>query len=436
MCTNTVVVLASGDSSRFWPLAQDRHKTLYPIYQGSTIFRMTLGGLLQNGFRKVIITAKPRDVERMRQEVPVDLEVVFVAQERADGQGDALLKAAAHVAEEAFYVIAADKIYANVLIGSLKDQARVVGGCKCSQESVLIATTPTDTPSLYGIVETMEVGCVISKAKSIIEKPMVWPEPHPRRIVSAYRLTKEFIETLAALPSGPQSFEKALDAYAKTCAVWSVPVDNIPETTLKYPWHLLGLNRLLMQNLQQKMRDSFDVEEGATLKGPVHIEKSVYIARSAVVRGPCVIREGARIGDFALVRDSSYIGRNVVIGAHSEVKNSIICDGTKLHNACVLDSIIDEGCNLGAGTHISNSRFDGKAITSFVRGEKISTGLKHFGIVMGKGSRTATLANFMPGVKIGRGCLIGGSFDVTKDLYNFHTEYRDGRGMIRTEFTL
>ncbi|KKU22721.1 MAG: hypothetical protein UX53_C0028G0001, partial [Candidatus Azambacteria bacterium GW2011_GWB2_46_37] len=44
-----VIVLASGASSRFWPLGQDRHKTLYPVGLGTTIFGATLADLSRAG---------------------------------------------------------------------------------------------------------------------------------------------------------------------------------------------------------------------------------------------------------------------------------------------------------------------------------------------------------------------------------------------------
>jgi len=418
-----VIVLASGASSRFWPLGQDRHKTLYPVGLGTTIFGATLVDLSRAGYKRIIVTARIGDVERMRKEVPETMDVFFIIQNEAKGQGDAILRAARCLREETFYLTTADKIYAGLLLDKLGQFSKP----DVLRDAVLIATTPTDQPSLYGIVSQTESGII----KSIVEKPENWDKPDPRKIVSAYRLNKQFLRILKQTARQEYNFEATLDKYAKIFLAWSVPVEDMPETTFKYPWHLLNLNRLLMQNLAHNISSSWPgIESGAIIVPPVYIESGVTVSGSAVIRGPVVIREGAVIGDHTLIRDHSYIGKGVVIGAGSEVKNSIICDGTKLHDAHALDSIIDEDCRLGAGTRVSNSRFDRKDVTSVIKGKKVSTGMRHFGVVIGKGTHTATLANLMPGVKIGQNCRIGGSFAVTKDIPDNHCAYMDESGKV------
>ena len=111
-----VIVLTSGANSRFWPLGQDRHKTLYPVGLGTTIFGATLVDLSRAGYKRIIVTARIGDVERMRKEVPETMDVFFIIQNEAKGQGDAILRAARCLREETFYLTTADKIYAGILV--------------------------------------------------------------------------------------------------------------------------------------------------------------------------------------------------------------------------------------------------------------------------------------------------------------------------------
>jgi UDP-N-acetylglucosamine diphosphorylase / glucose-1-phosphate thymidylyltransferase / UDP-N-acetylgalactosamine diphosphorylase / glucosamine-1-phosphate N-acetyltransferase / galactosamine-1-phosphate N-acetyltransferase len=419
-----VIILASGQSSRFWPLAEDRHKCLYPVFNGKTVLFHTLQRLLRSGRKRVIITISPRDMDRVSGEIPRGMDAEVVVQEKPLGQGDALLKASERLKGSRFYVTSPEKIFAFELLGLLEKAAS-----KHGSDEIFVATARTDTPQIYGMVKTDARGRILG----VCEKPAEWSDSEPRKIVSAYLLDRGFIDILSRNENEQYSFESALDAYAKDHPVVSVQADSIPETELKYPWHLLHLNRCLMKELKAYRSSKCEIEKGAIIEGAAHIEEGAFIAASAVVRGPCFIGKGAQIWDHALVRDYSYIGAGVSIGAHSEIKNSIVYDGAKLHDSHALDSIIGFGCNMGAGTRVSNTRFDGKPVTSVIKGEKVGTGMHHFGIVLGDGSKTATNANIMPGVKIGRNCRIGGSFDLASDLPNNFSAYlsTDQNGCIK-----
>lgn len=424
-----LVVLVSGASSRFWPLAQDRHKTLYQIGLGESILRHTLRGFCNADWKlKLLITVAPENQILVQREIPEvpHIEALFVHQKEPLGQGDALLRCAEFLKNDTFYLTTGDKLYSRHILERIMRRAAELG-----TDDLLIATAKTQTPSLYGIIR--EDDTLPGRIVGVVEKPPNENSQSSRRIVGAYRLNQEFLKLLATLASQEYNFESAIDRYAKSRPVWSVPVDDLPETSLKFPWHLLELNRIVMEQIRHFVHNESKIEQGALITPPVYIGQNAVIAGSAVIRGPCVIREGVFVGDHTLIRDCSYIGRNVVIGAGSEVKNSLIYDGTALHDSHVLDSIIDEDCSLGAGTRVSNSRFDREPVKSVVKSKKVSTGLRHFGIVMGKRSKTATLANFMPGIKVGQDCLVGGSFAVTRDVPDGHVIYMDERGRVVEE---
>jgi len=95
-----------------------------------------------------------------------------------------------------------------------------------------------------------------------------------------------------------------------------------------------------------------------------------------------------------------------------EVKNSIVMAGSKIpHHNYVGDSVIGEGCNLGAGTKIANLRLDGKSVRvggndtkrrklGAIIGDNVETGINsciNVGSIIGNG------------VHIGPGAVVGGT---------------------------
>jgi bifunctional UDP-N-acetylglucosamine pyrophosphorylase / glucosamine-1-phosphate N-acetyltransferase len=73
----------------------------------------------------------------------------------------------------------------------------------------------------------------------------------------------------------------------------------------------------------------------------------------------CKLGDGVTIGSFNRVRPGTVLAARVSLGTHAEVKNSSLGADTRVnHFACVLDSELGEGVNVGAGTVTCN--FDGE----------------------------------------------------------------------------
>ncbi|MGC8961093.1 MAG: bifunctional sugar-1-phosphate nucleotidylyltransferase/acetyltransferase, partial [Candidatus Bathyarchaeia archaeon] len=68
------------------------------------------------------------------------------------------------------------------------------------------------------------------------------------------------------------------------------------------------------------------------------------------------------------------------------------------------------------GTMVANLRFDEAYVKSTVKEERISTGERKFGAVMGDNVRTGINVSLMPGIKIGCGSWIGPGAVVSKDV--------------------
>lgn len=146
------------------------------------------------------------------------------------------------------------------------------------------------------------------------------------------------------------------------------------------------------------------IQPGALIEGPVHLGQDCLVRTGAYIRGGC------------------WIGDGCVVGANTEVKHSILLDGAKApHLAYVGDSILGQRVNLGAGTVLSNFRHDGGEISIPVGGEKVPTGLRKLGAILGDDVKTGCNAVLHPGVVVGRGTEIYPGVQLRAGLYGAQT---------------
>jgi NDP-sugar pyrophosphorylase family protein len=133
----------------------------------------------------------------------------------------------------------------------------------------------------------------------------------------------------------------------------------------------------------------------------IFIGKNVKIEPGAFIKGPCIIESGATISHCSLVRPYSIIGPLAVVGHCSEVKSSILLEGAKLaHFNYVGDSIIGSSVNLGAGAICANIRLDKGDVSLKIRGNRLQTGRKKLGSIIGDGASVACSVVLNPGTTL------------------------------------
>jgi bifunctional UDP-N-acetylglucosamine pyrophosphorylase/glucosamine-1-phosphate N-acetyltransferase len=169
-----------------------------------------------------------------------------------------------------------------------------------------------------------------------------------------------------------------------------------------YPWELLVANGSLMAEIEPQNLGI--IEENAVINGPVSIGRGTVVRSNSYIQGPVCIGENCSIGPNCYIRPATSIGDDCHIGAAVEVKNSIIMKDSQIpHHNYVGDSVIGEGCNLGAGTKIANLRLDKKDIS--VMG--IETKLRKLGAIIGDGVQVGINASINVGSLIGCNSFIG-----------------------------
>ena len=150
---------------------------------------------------------------------------------------------------------------------------------------------------------------------------------------------------------------------------------------------------------------NIDLPAGVHLLGDrISIAAGCSIEPGAVIVGPAILEEGVQIRTGAYVRQNVLLAAGSLVGAHSEVKGSILLPGAKApHQAYVGDSILGRDVNLGAGTICSNVKNVGREISFSAGGETYHTGLRKFGAILGDGCKTGCNTVLNPGVLMGPG---------------------------------
>jgi len=132
------------------------------------------------------------------------------------------------------------------------------------------------------------------------------------------------------------------------------------------------------------------------------IHSSAKVGKGVVIEGPTYIGPNVVIKPGAYIRPYSWICDGSVVGHCSEVKHSILLPNSKApHFNYVGDSILGGGVNLGAGTKISNLRNDGGEVHLRIGDERIGSGLRKFGAILGEECQLGCNSVTNPGVILG-----------------------------------
>lgn len=151
------------------------------------------------------------------------------------------------------------------------------------------------------------------------------------------------------------------------------------------------------------------VHEGAILVNPetIYIGPGAVIEPTAYIKGPCWIGANTVVRHAAYLRGGVITGESCVIGHCTEVKNSIFLDRAQAaHFAYVGDSVLGNRVNLGAGTRLANLRLDGKEVVIRDGEQRIATGRRKFGAIVGDDAQLGCNCVCNPGALIERGARV------------------------------
>ena len=174
---------------------------------------------------------------------------------------------------------------------------------------------------------------------------------------------------------------------------------------------LKGQMEDMLSDVGAQLRDGVSTDQS---KGSIHIHENAIIEPSVHIIGPAYIGPGVTIRHGAYIREYSWICANSLVGHASETKHSILLPGAKApHFNYVGDSVLGPGVNLGAGVKLSNLRNDGKEVHVILNGERMGSGLRKFGAILGEDCQLGCNAVTNPGVVLGPRCMVMPNTTVT-----------------------
>ncbi len=168
---------------------------------------------------------------------------------------------------------------------------------------------------------------------------------------------------------------------------------------LTYPWEALPRIGSFILELGEKL----DPEEYEKKGEHVWIAKSAKVAPTAFIAGPAIIGKNAEIRHCAFIRGNALVGEGAVVGNSTELKNVVLFNKVQVpHYNYVGDSILGYKAHMGAGSITSNVKSDKKLVVVKDGQERMETGLKKFGAMLGDEVEVGCGTVLNPGTVVGR----------------------------------
>ena len=174
----------------------------------------------------------------------------------------------------------------------------------------------------------------------------------------------------------------------------------------EFAWEALKRIRDYLQtHLRPGLRNRCDGV--AFIDGSVFIGEGTVVEDGAMIKGPTIIGRNCQIRHNAYLRGDVIVGDHCVLGNSSEFKNAVLFNHCQVpHFNYVGDSILGFKAHLGAGVKISNFKLDGTHIRVEIEGQRVDTGLRKFGALLGDHTDVGCNAVLNPGSIVGRGSVI------------------------------
>ncbi|MBP5578702.1 MAG: UDP-N-acetylglucosamine pyrophosphorylase [Ruminococcus sp.] len=166
-----------------------------------------------------------------------------------------------------------------------------------------------------------------------------------------------------------------------------------------YPWEALkGISSFIIELGKTLSPDEYD-----NPSENVWVHKTAKVFPTAYLGAPCIIGAGTEVRHGAFIRGSALVGENCVVGNSVELKNVILFDNVQTpHYNYVGDSILGYKSHMGAGSITSNVKSDKTNVVIKSGDERIETGIKKIGAMLGDCVEVGCNSVLNPGTVIGR----------------------------------
>ena len=392
------LILAAGKGTRMWPLSENTPKPLLPL-GGLPIIERQIQELKKVGVENlyILIGYRMKEISDYLKGRELDVKITYIVQEQQKGTGHAVNQAKGKI-KGSFYC----------LNGDIVINAENLERLGSNEDKLTMMVTKVADGSNFGVVESKN-GYLVS----IIEKGI-----SGEGVINAgiFLFNEKIFTAIDGIGKSIRG------EYELTDALGSIS-DQIHIIEYQGQWKDIGNPWELITANEEYMKDKFDniegiVEDYVTIKGNLNLGKGSILKSGTYIEGPVWIGENCVVGPNAYLRGGTVLCGKNKIGASTEVKNTIFLKGAKApHHNYVGDSIIGEDTNLGSGTKIANLRFDKKTIELTHQGEKIDSGRRKLGAILGKNVKTGINASINAGsiigndVRIGPNTLVSGTYE-------------------------
>ncbi len=389
------VLLAAGEGTRMRPLTAHTPKPMLPVADRPLCAHTADAAIAAGTDELIFVVGYEADAVRDHfGEEYRGVPVKYATQDEQLGTAHAVRAAREHL-DGAFAVLYGDDLYDAASIEQLFEGAPGISAYRA------------ENPENYGVLDT-DGGQVVG----VTEKP----DNPTTDLVSAGAcvLPGEAREWLDVEQSERGEYELT-DVLDRVFAEYDVSYTELDRWMgVGRPWELLEANEWKLADLDTSVEGK--VSERAELRGPVVVEEGAHVEPGVVVEGPVLIRSGAHVGPNAYVRGATLLGEEVRVGNAVEIKNSVVMAETHVpHLSYVGDSVLGRAVNFGANTTVANLRHDDEPVRQTVKGERVSTGRRKYGVVVGDGTKTGVHTTLYPGVVLAAGTQTNPNETVARD---------------------
>lgn len=372
------VILAAGTGTRMLPLTEHTPKPMLPIANKPLLYHI-VNSLTDAGITEFIfVVGYKSDIikDYFGNKTSSGLKIEYREQTIPNGTAGAIGAVRDLIKlDDRFLVVNGDVLMESADLNKIMN----------SEGDAVLSAQKVSNPEEYGVLNIIG-----GKVESIIEKPQ-FPISNLAN-AGAYLFSKSIFVAISSTNQSvrgeyeiTESIQNLINAGGD---VKYVSIESESCLDIRYPWQLLDINERLLKNNRTWNMDGY-AEPYATIKENVSIGEGTTIRNGAYIMSNVIIGKNCNISPNCYIRPYTSIGDNVTIGSCVEIKNSIIMDNTHIgHLNYIGDSIIGGNCNFGAGTQVANLRHDGKTIRVDIGTQKIDTGRRKLGVIMGDNVHT------------------------------------------------
>ena len=381
------LVLAGGSGKEAIPLSTYTPKTMFTLH-GKPLLQYVLDGLIKTGINELVVVVGhlQKKIRPLLQEFRQQgCAITIVDQGEREGIEGAIMASSPYFSDNDAFLLA---------YGDILTPARFYNHLRDSYVRTAadgaIAVTLVGKSAEFGIVGTDDRGFITE----LLPETPVENANIPYIFAGAAILPNEFFEILKQTKRLTRALTQLLGEQRRFCAsIWQDEWIDVG-----YAWDLLAANRDVFQPLEYaRIHKTAKIAPSAHISGLVLIEENVVIDTNAKIVGPCFIGKNSYIGTNSLIRDFACIEKDCVIGFSTEIKNSVIQQGTKIGRlSYVGDSVVGEHTTLGTGVTTMNFLDDIGKVTKVIKGRTYTK----LGAVIGPKSRIGSNTVLLPTVQI------------------------------------